>query len=92
MNNMQTFFEVYAHHLEHAALTNPVEYSWPPSQARAIARKMTIALSNGTANKDGQACRATCKELRIPYTYKGIRAYFDADDAPITAAFAAVQS
>jgi len=44
-----------------------------------LARKMTLALSAGTANKDGKAIKAACAHFGLPHTYKAIRAFFDAD-------------
>ena len=38
-----------------------------------LAHKMTSGLAAGTANKDGDGIRNTCKLLGIPYTYKAIR-------------------
>jgi len=40
-----------------------------------LARKMTCGLSAGTANKDGEGIKNTCKALGIPHTYKAIRAH-----------------
>ena len=44
-----------------------------------LARKMTLGLDNGTANKDGAGIRRTCQSLGIRYTYKAIRAYLEAN-------------
>jgi hypothetical protein len=43
----------------------------------ALARKMTLGLAAGTANKEGKAIRLTCSHFSIPHTYKAIRAFFD---------------
>ena len=43
-----------------------------------LARKMTLGLDNGTANKDGEGIRRTCKALGIAYTYEDIRAFLTA--------------
>ena len=40
-----------------------------------LARKMTLGLDNGNANKDGQGIKNACKILGIPHTYKAIRAF-----------------
>lgn len=40
-----------------------------------LAAKMTSCLRDGSANKDGQGIKATCKALGIAYTYKAIAAY-----------------
>jgi len=47
----------------------------------ALARKMTLGLDNGTANKDGKAIRNACRFLGIDFTYKAIRAYLSASDS-----------
>ena len=44
----------------------------------ALARKMTLGLDNGTANKDGKAIRTVCRVLGIDYTYKAIRTFLSA--------------
>lgn len=41
----------------------------------ALALKITESLIVGTANKDGDGIKRTCKDLGIAYTYKAIRAY-----------------
>lgn len=38
----------------------------------ALALKMTTGLIAGTANKDGEGIKRTCKHFGIPYTYKAI--------------------
>ncbi len=43
-----------------------------------LARKMSLGLDNGTANKDGKAIRNVCRVLGIDHTYKAIRAYLSA--------------
>ena len=40
-----------------------------------LARKMTLGLDCGQADKSGEGIIATCKRLAIPHTYKAIRAY-----------------
>jgi len=44
----------------------------------ALARKMTLGLDSGTANKNGKAIRNACRVLGIDHTYKAIRAYLSA--------------
>jgi hypothetical protein len=43
-----------------------------------LARKMTLGLDSGAANKDGKAIRHACRVLGIDHTYKAIRAYLAA--------------
>ena len=56
---------------------NSPEYAYSASRItpEALARKMTIGLDCGTANKDGEAIKRTCKALGIAHTYKAIRTY-----------------
>ena len=43
-----------------------------------MARKMTCGLAAGTASKDGEGIKCTCKALGVAYTYKAIREYLGA--------------
>lgn len=56
---------------------NDPEYAFSASRTtpEELARKMTLALDNGTANKDGEGIKRTCKHFGINYTYKAIRAF-----------------
>jgi hypothetical protein len=40
-----------------------------------LAIRMTAGLLSGAANKDGDAIKGTCKQLKIKQTYKAIREY-----------------
>lgn len=40
-----------------------------------LAAKVIHGLIDGTADKDGEGVKNTCKALGVPHTYKGIRAY-----------------
>ncbi len=40
-----------------------------------LAEKMTKGLLNGSADKDGEGVKNTCKKMKIPYTYKAIKNY-----------------
>lgn len=53
------------------------EYAFSASRISPadLARKMTLGLDNGSANKDGKGIQRTCKHFGIPYTYKAIRAF-----------------
>ena len=75
----ETFKQVYTEELTKAVRDNPKEYAWPIENVPVVVDKMMAALVAGTANKDGQAIKATCKRLGIKYTYKGIKEYFAAD-------------
>ncbi len=41
----------------------------------SLAAKMTGGLRDGSANKDGEGIKMTCKLLEVKYTYKAIQAY-----------------
>lgn len=64
----EVYAELFANDAEYA-------YSAARSTPEDLARKMTTGLAAGTANKDGQGIRRTCKALGIAYTYKAIREY-----------------
>jgi hypothetical protein len=46
----------------------------------ALAAQMTAGLLDGTANKDGDGIKATCKALGINHTYKAIGAYLQREE------------
>jgi hypothetical protein len=56
------------------------EYAYAASKTTpsALARKMTLGLDAGSANKEGEGIQRTCKALGVPHTYKGIRAFLSA--------------
>jgi hypothetical protein len=56
-------------------------YSAQRTTPQDLARKMTLGLASGSANKDGEGIRNTCRHFKLPHTYKAIRAFFNADDA-----------
>jgi hypothetical protein len=64
---------------EYVRLFETPDYAYAASCTTpgALARKMTLGLDSGSANKDGEGIRRTCKILGIPYTYKGIREYLN---------------
>ncbi len=65
--------------LEYIELFKTPEYSYSASMITpsALARKMTLGLDNGTANKDGEGIKRACKHFKIAHTYKAIRAFFN---------------
>lgn len=73
-----TFFEVYQRKLTEAVQRKPGVYAYGPSQVPAVIGRMRAAWERGTANKDGEAVRATCKELGIKHTYTAIRQFIGA--------------
>jgi hypothetical protein len=74
--NLDTFCETLAGQYRTLFASDP-DYAHVASQLtpEALARKMTLGLDNGTANKDGKAIRNACRVLGIDYTYKAIREY-----------------
>lgn len=43
-----------------------------------MARKITLELDQGTANKEGKGVKNVCKELNIKHTYKAIHTFLTA--------------
>lgn len=60
------FFEVYERKLRE---------SYGLDRIPVVMQKMRAAWERGSANKDGPACKATCKELGIKHTYTAIYEY-----------------
>ena len=58
-------------------LFNSPEYAMAAARYTpdGLARKMTLGLIEGTANKDGEGIKRTCKTLGIAYTYKAIKQF-----------------
>ena len=58
---------------------NDPEYTYSAARITPgdLARKMTLGLASGSANKDGDGIKRTCKKLGIAHTYKAIRAYLN---------------
>lgn len=75
MSNATRFLDVYTRRLAEAIQERPADYGYPASDAPAVAARMVAALARGSANKEGKAIRGACRELGIPYTYAGIRAF-----------------
>lgn len=68
----QTFLELYGKNYNQCRDEKPEEYGG--ERADVLAR-MYNAIVNGTFNKDGEAFKRTCKQLKIKHTYKAIEAY-----------------
>jgi len=81
MHNHDIFYREYTRWAEHAFFNDPeyatVKAKMSPAE---LARKMTNALACGSASKDGAIVKRTCKELKIPYTYKAIYAFLNTPD------------
>ena len=77
--NLETFNSTLA--VEYARLfAEDLDYAYAAARTTpsAMARKITLGLDNGSANKDGTGIRRTCAKLGIPHNYKAIRAYLAA--------------
>jgi hypothetical protein len=62
---------------QYARLFETPDYAYVAARTTpaALAAKMTAGLVDGTANKDGEGIKTTCKVLGIKYTYSAIRAF-----------------
>lgn len=74
--NLEAFYDFLKNEYVNLFANDP-EYAYSASKItpEALARKMTLGLDNGTANKDGKAIIAACKHFKIKHTYKDIRAF-----------------
>ena len=71
------FMEAYSKNLAAALEKFPDQYAWPKSELPQVIERMKAAIKKGSFNKDSHAFKATCKELKIPYTYQGIKSYLE---------------
>lgn len=69
------FFRVYEEELNKAVRQYPDDYAFPPSKVPEVVERMKAAFLRQSYNKDGQAIKATCKQLGIKYTYKAINEF-----------------
>ncbi len=78
--NLDAFYEFLKGQYEYL-FKNDSGFSFAAARTtpEALARKMTLALDNGSGDKDGKAIVAACKYFKIPHTYKAIRAFFAAE-------------
>jgi hypothetical protein len=76
--NLDAFYAYLRDTYAELFVTDP-DYAYSASKITpdALARKMTLGLAAGTANKDGKGIRSTCSHFKIQHTYKAIRAFFD---------------
>lgn len=76
--NKERFIEVYTEKLRYEFTYNQEYfYSAARTTPKDLALKMTEGLIAGTANKDGDAIKKTCKQLGIKHTYKAIKEYLN---------------
>ena len=67
-----------AHYLHLFANDSDYAYAAQRNTAEGLAEKMTRGLFSGSANKEGKAIKAACKDLNIDHTYKAIQAFLTA--------------
>lgn len=77
MTQAQTFRDTLA--AQYRELFKTAEYLYVAARMtpEALATRMTDSLKAGTANKDGDGIKRTCKALKIPYTYAAIESYLN---------------
>ena len=75
MNNFDKFQEQLEK--EYTELFKTPEYSYSASRTtpKSLAEKMTASLKAGSANKDGDGIKRTCKHFGVKYTYKDIQQF-----------------
>lgn len=78
--NLEAFADFLRNQYETLFASDP-DYAYAASRTTPLelARKMTLGLDCGTANKDGKAIKAACKHFGIPHRYKAIRAFLMAE-------------
>jgi hypothetical protein len=76
---LDQFIEEYERQLRVAVQNYPTEYAFPIEQVPLVVSRMKAAFERRSYNKDGKAIKATCKILNIPYTRKGIDAFFQGE-------------
>lgn len=74
--NLDLFYSKLKAEYEYLFVNDP-EYAYSAAHISPadLARKMTLGLDCGLANKDGDGIKRVCKALGIPHTYKAIRAF-----------------
>ena len=77
MKNLDAWMQVYAEKLREAIRQNPEDYAYPLNEAEFAIHRMRGAFERGSYNKDTPAIKATCKEFRIPHTYKAIAKFLN---------------
>lgn len=77
MTQAQTFRDTLAAQYRELFKTAEYSYSADRMTPEALATRMTDSLKAGTANKNGDGIKRTCKALKIPYTYGAIWSYLN---------------
>lgn len=81
MRNLDLFYEKLAGEYERLFVEDP-EYAYAAQRTtpKDLARKMTLALDRGSANKEGRGIANVCKHFGIKHTYKAIREFLKAEN------------
>ncbi len=71
------FNQTLSKHYTELFATEPETYAMAASRYTpdALADKITDGLANGSANKDGEGVKRTCKDLGVKHTYAAIRPF-----------------
>lgn len=77
MSQAQHFRDILAE--QYRDLFNTTDYAYAAARMtpEALATRMTDGLKAGTANKDGEGIKRTCKQIGIKYTYGAIKSYLN---------------
>lgn len=79
VSSKELFSSTYLRHMQEHAKTHPEYYHYGPEEVPVVHAKMMAALERGSANKDSEAIKATCKEMGIKHTYRAIRDYLSSN-------------
>lgn len=79
MSNSDFFKLLYAKNLARCLVTNKEEYLYSETELPKVLERMNAAIDRTSFDKDGQAFKATCKQLGIKHTYKAISEYLRKD-------------
>lgn len=66
----------YAKNLRECVERYPEEYNYTIKELEQVLVNMQGSFERGTFNKDSRAIKATCRELKISFTYKAIDSFF----------------
>lgn len=74
-SNFDTFIHEYENQLKIMVVSHPEDYGYPVTEVPMVVGKMKLAFIRKSYNKDGRAIKATCRALKIGYTYRDIDTY-----------------
>ena len=70
--NFDKFISEYEKQLADVIVKYPAEYGYPVTEVPVVVGKMKVAFIRKSYNKNERAIKATCKALKIGYTYRDI--------------------